>query len=425
MADGTLLEVVVAAIEVSLADVPNTLVQRDVTILDSRGISQQFDVLVTIPTAGRQLRIGIECKDHANPVKKETIQAFSFKCKESNIHKAVIVAKSGYQKGAKETAQAHDVELLVQSEVNRATIHSLLNLDKMTLKVPRFRILGCGVIAPAAPAGVMYDECEVVDAVWKQTSRVLDFAAKLIEADPPPPPAPDDKIRITGQFTFEQGTVSCKWKGIEFAIEGIQVEVEHFIEAIDAPRVRSSTQTNLEDGERRSDAVSYCANVIDEKVHMTFVQSNVDGSLKLVAEVPHSLTRSSVRSDRIRELLDSIAISSNHEEIPVTMRGPEEESQHRPRIDVIKATATMKSVPAGARGNADKLYLSDKRTAIELGELVLYLFVRSNPPMGKIAEGGRKRIKTDISIESHSVFSKSTRGFVPLSVVHTELEFHF
>ena len=122
MAAGTLLEVVVAAIEFALADIPNTRVERDVRILDSRGTSQQFDVLVTIPTAGRQLRIGIECKDHRARVKKEAVQAFITKCKESNIHKAVMVARSGFQKGAKATAKAYDVELLVQSEADETTI---------------------------------------------------------------------------------------------------------------------------------------------------------------------------------------------------------------------------------------------------------------------------------------------------------------
>ena len=293
----------------------------------------------------------------------------------------------------------------------------------MTINVQRFRILSCSVLSPAAPVGVEYEECEIFDTVWKRTFRVREFVSALVEADPPPPPGHNDKRQIMGRFSFEPGTVSSKWRGVEFDVSGIQIELEYFIDTIAAPRARNSTQETLENGARRYDAVSYCANVGDETVHLTFVQSSDNGSLKLVADIPQSLTENRARLNRLRDFLDTIVLDACHEEVPTTMLEPESGSPRGPNIRVIEATMTMEPVISGASGRADRLYLSDKRTAINSADLMIYLLARSNPPIENIAEGERKRIKSKIRLGAQSVFAKSNRGFMPISSFETELEY--
>ncbi|MGH8546983.1 MAG: restriction endonuclease, partial [Gammaproteobacteria bacterium] len=50
-----------------------------------------------------------ECKRHASPVEREDVQILKDKLRSSGAHKGVIVAASGFQKGALQYAEIHKI----------------------------------------------------------------------------------------------------------------------------------------------------------------------------------------------------------------------------------------------------------------------------------------------------------------------------
>lgn len=80
---------------------------------------RQFDVTVRFKKAIYDFLVVIECKDYATAVPAEKLDALVTKARDAHADKAVMVAANGFQSGAKEVAERHNVTILSLSSINK------------------------------------------------------------------------------------------------------------------------------------------------------------------------------------------------------------------------------------------------------------------------------------------------------------------
>lgn len=73
---------------------------------------RQFDVTIRFRKGLYEYLTVVECKDRANPVSVEQVEAFVTKSSDARAHRAVMASTSGFQSGAQEVACRHGVTLL-------------------------------------------------------------------------------------------------------------------------------------------------------------------------------------------------------------------------------------------------------------------------------------------------------------------------
>lgn len=115
---GSSLEQLVKAIQTTIKDSPNTIVQTNVKIEDTNGIKREIDVLVKDSNTTPTTLIAFECKDYNKAVDVQIVDAVIGKFTDiPSIHKKVIVANKGYSTSAKIKAAKHGIELRTLSKV--------------------------------------------------------------------------------------------------------------------------------------------------------------------------------------------------------------------------------------------------------------------------------------------------------------------
>jgi hypothetical protein len=85
------------------------------TIHGSDG-TYEFDAVARYRVLGLTHTLLIEAKRHANPIKRELVQALHAKLQSVGAHKALMVSASRYQSGAVRYALAHGIALATVSE---------------------------------------------------------------------------------------------------------------------------------------------------------------------------------------------------------------------------------------------------------------------------------------------------------------------
>lgn len=103
-------ERVVAAIHVAEAQGATVTWNEDI---DGR----QFDVVIRFKFQFYDYMVLIECKDLQGPVPVKEVEAFVTKSKDTKANKAIMVSSNGFQSGAKEKAQKHNVELFTLTQI--------------------------------------------------------------------------------------------------------------------------------------------------------------------------------------------------------------------------------------------------------------------------------------------------------------------
>lgn len=68
-----------------------------------------IDVTVRFRLMGADFLMLFECKRHASPVKREHVQVLMDKVRSTGAHKGVVVAATGFQRGALEYARTHGI----------------------------------------------------------------------------------------------------------------------------------------------------------------------------------------------------------------------------------------------------------------------------------------------------------------------------
>lgn len=87
-------------------------IEKRCKIEDKNGIRREFDVYYEFKVAGNVHRVAIECKNYKRPISIEIVDQFVGKLKDFNNIYGCIIAKNGYQKGAKEKAIANGIETI-------------------------------------------------------------------------------------------------------------------------------------------------------------------------------------------------------------------------------------------------------------------------------------------------------------------------
>lgn len=68
-----------------------------------------IDVTARFTLLGAEFLMLFECKRHRSPVKREDVQVLKDKLQSTGAHKGVVVAASGFQRGALEYARTHRI----------------------------------------------------------------------------------------------------------------------------------------------------------------------------------------------------------------------------------------------------------------------------------------------------------------------------
>ena len=68
-----------------------------------------IDVTVRFRLMGADFLVLFECKRHSRPVEREDVQVLQDKLRSTGAHKGVVVAASGFQRGALQYAQKHGI----------------------------------------------------------------------------------------------------------------------------------------------------------------------------------------------------------------------------------------------------------------------------------------------------------------------------
>ena len=96
----------------------NIIVRHNEKILDKNGKPRQFDVLWDYELGGVIYKTIIECKDYNSNISVEKVDALIGKLADFPGVRGIIATNKGYQKGAKEKAKKHNIELLRIREQN-------------------------------------------------------------------------------------------------------------------------------------------------------------------------------------------------------------------------------------------------------------------------------------------------------------------
>lgn len=79
---------------------------------------RQFDVTIRFRRGLYDYLTVIECKDYSNPVPVEKVEAFVTKSRDVHAHHAVLASTAGFQRGAEEVAQRHNITLIHVTDSN-------------------------------------------------------------------------------------------------------------------------------------------------------------------------------------------------------------------------------------------------------------------------------------------------------------------
>lgn len=82
-----------------------------------------FDATVRYRWAGLDFLVLVEAKRHANPIKRELVQALHSKVQSVGAHKGVLISTARFQSGALEFAKVHGIALVSVTE-GRFTIET-------------------------------------------------------------------------------------------------------------------------------------------------------------------------------------------------------------------------------------------------------------------------------------------------------------
>jgi hypothetical protein len=117
MKAGRALERLVATIERALGRNTGVTVESPKFLPDRvTGEGREHDVVITFSSAHHELLVGIECRDRSRRVTVNDVEAFISKCRDTGVHKEIIVAPRGFSKSAVAKAQANGVGCLSLSQ---------------------------------------------------------------------------------------------------------------------------------------------------------------------------------------------------------------------------------------------------------------------------------------------------------------------
>lgn len=133
-------------------------VRHDVELVDQNGLTRQFDLYWEFEQGGYTYRNVIECKDFANDVPIEKLDAFAGKLKGFPALRGIIATRNGYQSGAIAQARANGIDVIIVRDEDPAKDWVSADGTPLVRKI----VVSLNCLVPAAVLGVDF----VFDKEW-------------------------------------------------------------------------------------------------------------------------------------------------------------------------------------------------------------------------------------------------------------------
>jgi len=103
---------------------------------------RQVDISIRTRVANYDILIAIDCKDHANPIDVNDVDAFGGLLRDIRANKGVLVSSSGFTKAALETARTHGIDPLRYVNTESVDWRSYVGLPTLLERtyLKRFRL---------------------------------------------------------------------------------------------------------------------------------------------------------------------------------------------------------------------------------------------------------------------------------------------
>jgi hypothetical protein len=109
------------------------VVGRDVQLVDKFGLPHRVDIFYQFERAGITHKVVIECKDRGRPVENGEVAKFYGKLRDAGALRLVMIARNGYQRGAVDYAEKHDILLLTESDLPQLNMLLVQRLHSVAL----------------------------------------------------------------------------------------------------------------------------------------------------------------------------------------------------------------------------------------------------------------------------------------------------
>ncbi len=86
---------------------------------------RQFDCAIRFPFGLYKYLVVVECKNENQPTSAEDLDAFVTKSRDVHANKAIFVSRAGFQSGAKEVAERHQIDLYTIDEIFALPDHAV------------------------------------------------------------------------------------------------------------------------------------------------------------------------------------------------------------------------------------------------------------------------------------------------------------
>lgn len=98
------------------AEFKTAQIETNKKLADRNGVERELDIYWEYTILGHQYKTAIECKNYNSKVSIDKVEAFAQKLRSLNLSKGIMATQVGYQEGAKKTAEAEGISLLVIRE---------------------------------------------------------------------------------------------------------------------------------------------------------------------------------------------------------------------------------------------------------------------------------------------------------------------
>ena len=175
---GAALEQLIALVQETLKDRPDTVIETNAKVVDESNITREIDVLVSSTLQNMPIQIAFECKDYSKKaVDIKVIDAFIGKCKHlPHIHKKVIVSTSGFTANATKRANEEGIVLCSLEEV---PMEELFDDTRIFRAIPIYKLgetITLTYESENEPVDV--DNLESFDCYLTHDDSVFDFRAE-------------------------------------------------------------------------------------------------------------------------------------------------------------------------------------------------------------------------------------------------------
>lgn len=142
MNDGRSFESYVQFVFSSLLNMKDesVVVGRNVQLVDKFGLAHRVDIFYQFERAGITHKVVIECKDHGRPVENGEVAEFYGKLCNAGALRLAMVARTGYQRLARNYAEKHDILLLTSDDLPQ--LHMLLVQRLQSVALPDSTAIG-------------------------------------------------------------------------------------------------------------------------------------------------------------------------------------------------------------------------------------------------------------------------------------------